>query len=176
MKFQKSLLDKRGTQFYVMAPDPSCAHQPLHRTMPLCPKSCHLLKKQSRNVQLWKMMSQTHQNFQSYKCYDISFFSLCEKQPLMWKQIYSWNILMPTKLGTRLKFSSKIFGCGENERQSSEILNATALIDLRAQWHCFASAPHPHKYDKENLNYFARFLTRLDFSILLLIALHPKRL
>ena len=130
MKFQKSLLDKRETQFYVMAPDPSCAHQPLHRTMPLCPKNCHLLKKQSQNVQLWKMMSLTHEfvcslnsskigkptntkpnikigrrkskkreggvfhrqnrskNFQFYKCYDISFYSLCEKQPLIWKPIY----------------------------------------------------------------------------------------
>ena len=32
-----------------------------------------------------------------------------------------------------MKFPSEIFGCGENERQSSEILNVIAPIALAAQ-------------------------------------------
>ena len=34
---------------------------------------------------------------------------------------FIWNIWMQTKWWTRFKFPSEIFGCGENERQSSEI-------------------------------------------------------
>ena len=44
-----------------------------------------------------------------------------------------WNIRMRIKWGTSLKFQSEIFGCGEKERQSSEILFATAPIDRRAK-------------------------------------------
>ena len=45
---------------------------------------------------------------------------------------FIWNIWMRKKWWTRLKFPSEIFGCGENERQSSEILNDIAPIALAA--------------------------------------------
>ena len=156
-----------------MAPDPSFAHQPLHRTMPLCPKNCHLLKKQSRNVQLWKMMSQTHQNFQSYKCYDISFFSLCEKQPLMWKQIYSWNILKPTKLGTR--FHLKYLDVEKMRGKVPKSLMPQLSLTLGHSGTVLHPRHTPTNMTKKTSIILLDF-TRLDFSILLLIALHPKRL
>ena len=43
---------------------------------------------------------------------------------------FIWNICMPKKWWTRLKFPSDTFGCGENERQSYEILDDSCCIVL----------------------------------------------
>ena len=50
---------------------------------------------------------------------------------------FIWTIWTRIKWWTRLEFLYEIFGCGENERQSSEILTDLAPIALNQKWHCW---------------------------------------
>ena len=99
----------------------------------------HLVGKNASKV--WKNIFQiSHLIFwllqaAKYLIYDFtftfSFFSICSK--LNWPLFHLYGIFACKKKGwTRLIFPSEIFGCGENERQSSEILNDIAPIALAA--------------------------------------------
>ena len=59
------------------------------------------------------------------------FFFICSTVPGA-PFSFICNICMPKKWWTRLKFPSDIFGCGENERQSYEIIYDISPIALAA--------------------------------------------
>ena len=65
-----------------------------------------------------------------YLICDFNFTSfLFIRSKLNWPLFsFIWNICTRKKLWTRLKLPSEIFGCGENGRQSSKILNDIAPI------------------------------------------------